>query len=278
MRGREPYARAAAAVTSGVAEDDVQTGSVRPDSVQPQTPQDRAKVAAGEQAVRTYVRDGMRLGLGSGTTSHWFVRSLAERVRDGLEVVGVATSTATRDLAQELGIRLADLNDVPELDLTIDGPDEIDGAGNMVKGGGACLLWEKIVARASRRMVTVLDDTKIVATLGAFPLPIEVVPFGWVSTRRHLARLFADTGLGEVRISNRMRGAELLVTDSGHYILDAHLGAIPDVPALAGVLNDIPGVVEHGLFVGIAEEMVVGHPDGTADVAPLPGVGSSAAS
>jgi ribose 5-phosphate isomerase A len=234
--------------------------------VRPGTPQDRAKVAAGEHALDTYVRDGMLLGLGSGTTSHWFVRSLAERMRDGLDVVGVPTSTATRDLALELGIRLADLNDVPELDLTIDGPDEIDGAGSMIKGGGACLLWEKIVANASRRMVTVLDDTKIVPTLGAFPLPVEVVPFGWVSTRRHLSRLFADAGLGQVRITNRMRGDELLVTDSGHYILDAQLGAIPDVPGLAAVINDIPGVVEHGLFVGIANEMVVGHPDGSAEV------------
>ncbi|NMH79678.1 ribose-5-phosphate isomerase RpiA [Pseudonocardia xinjiangensis] len=234
--------------------------------MRPGTPQDRAKVAAGRRALDTFVRDGMLLGLGSGTTSHWFVRSLAERVRDGLDVVGVPTSTATRDLALELGVRLADLNDVPELDLTIDGPDEIDGAGSMIKGGGACLLWEKIVARASRRMVTVLDDTKIVPTLGAFPLPVEVVPFGWVSTRRHLSRRFADAGLGEAPITNRMRGDELLVTDSGHYILDAHLGAIPDIPGLAAVLNDIPGVVEHGLFVGIADEMVVGHPDGSAEV------------
>ena len=235
-------------------------------AVRPRTEQDRAKVAAGVHALNTQVRNGMLLGLGSGTTSHWFVRSLAERVREGLEVVGVPTSTATRDLALELGIRLADLNDVPELDLTIDGPDEIDGAGNMIKGGGACLLWEKVVARASHRMVTVLDDTKIVPTLGRFPLPVEVVPFGWVSTRRHLARLFAEAGLGQVRITNRMRDGELLVTDSGHYILDAHLNAIPDVPGLAAVLNDIPGVVEHGLFVGIADAMVVGHPDGSAEV------------
>jgi ribose 5-phosphate isomerase A len=244
-------------------------GSRTANGVQPVTQQDRAKVAAGVRALDTYVRDGMLLGLGSGTTSHWFVRSLAERVREGLDVVGVPTSTATRDLALELGIRLADLNDVPELDLTIDGPDEIDGAGSMIKGGGACLLWEKVVARASRRMVTILDDTKIVSTLGAFPLPVEVIPFGWVSTRGHLARLFADAGLGQVEITNRMRGNELLVTDSGHYILDAHLETIPDVPALAGVLNDIPGVVEHGLFVGIADAMVVGHPDGSADVRSL---------
>lgn len=237
--------------------------------VRPRTGQDRAKIAAGVKALDTHVRDGMLLGLGSGTTSHWFVRSLAERVREGLDVVGVPTSTATRDLALELGIHLADLDDVPELDLTVDGPDEIDGAGNMIKGGGACLLWEKVVARASRRMVTILDDTKVVETLGAFPLPVEVVPFGWVSTRGHLSRLFADAGLGDVRITNRMRGDELLVTDSGHYILDAHLGAIPDVPALAAVLNHIPGVVEHGLFVGIADEMVVGHPDGSADIRAL---------
>jgi ribose 5-phosphate isomerase A len=198
------------------------------------------------------------------------VRELAERVRDGLDVVGVPTSTATRDLALELGIRLADLNDLPELDVTIDGPDEIDPAGSMIKGGGACLLWEKIVARASKRMVVVADDTKIVDRLGAFPLPIEVLPFGWVSTRRLIGELLAAADYADVALERRVRDGGVVVTDSGNYILDARLGAVGDAGALAADLNQIPGVVENGLFVGIADEVVVGYPDESAQVIGLP--------
>lgn len=236
----------------------------------PKTGQDRAKRAAGRLAAERFCHDGMRLGLGSGTTSHWFVRELAERVRAGLDVVGVPTSTATRDLALSLGIRMVDLNDVVELDVTIDGPDEIDHAGTMIKGGGACLLWEKIVARASRRRVVVADDTKIVDRLGAFPLPIEVLPFGWVSTQRLIRELLADSGYPEVPIERRVRDGELVVTDSGNYLLDAKLGAVRDARALTVALNQIPGVVENGLFVGIADEVVLGHPDENAEVLALP--------
>jgi len=189
---------------------------------------------------------------------------------DGLNVVGIPTSTATRDLALELGIRLADLNDLPELDLTVDGPDEIDHQGSMIKGGGACLLWEKIVARASRRMVVVADSSKIVDRLGAFPLPIEVLPFGWVSTRRLITELLWDAGYEDVAIQQRMRNGNVVVTDSGNYLLDARLRAIEDVGSIAIRLNEIPGVVNNGLFVGIAGEVVVGHPDGTAEIIGLP--------
>jgi len=238
--------------------------------VTPQTPQDIAKRAAGQHAVEAYCQDGMRLGLGSGTTSHWFVRVLAERVRDGLDIVGVPTSTATRDLARGLGIRLADLNDVSELDLTIDGPDEIDPEGSMIKGGGACLLWEKVVARASRRMVVVADDSKVVDRLGAFPLPIEVLPFGWVSTQRLVGELLAQTGYGEVALPRRERDGEVVVTDSGNYLLDGRLGEVRDAEGLAVQLNQIPGVVENGLFVGIADEVILGHTDGTAEVLAFP--------
>lgn len=230
------------------------------------TEQDAAKYAAGKAAVREYLRDGMRVGLGSGTTSHWFVRGLAEEVGKGLDIVGVPTSTGTRDLALELGITLGDLNDVGELDITIDGADEIDRDGAMIKGGGGCLLWERIVANASRRMIAVVDDSKVVAVLGAFPLPVEVVPFGWKSTQRSLQRLFAEAGYQDVPIELRLTGGEPLVTDSGHHILDAHLGRIPDKDRLAAALNRIPGVVENGLFVGVACAMVVGHPDGNADL------------
>ncbi|HTF48836.1 MAG TPA: ribose-5-phosphate isomerase RpiA [Pseudonocardia sp.] len=232
--------------------------------------QDVAKRAAGRRAARSYCKNGMKLGLGSGTTSHWFVRELAELVRAGLDVVGVPTSTATRDLARDLGIRLADLNDLGELDLTIDGPDEIDHQGNMIKGGGACLWWEKIVARASRRMVVVADDTKVVDRLGAFPLPLEVLPFGWVSSQRLIRELLADTGYPDGPLERRVRNGELVVTDSGNYLLDAHLGAVHDPGALATALNQIPGVVENGLFVGIADQVVLGHPDDSAEVVGIP--------
>jgi ribose 5-phosphate isomerase A len=208
-------------------------------------PQDRAKIAAGRRAVEAYCADGMRLGLGSGTTSHFFVRGLAEKVAEGLDVVGVPTSTATRDLALELGVPLADLNEVGELDVAIDSFDEMDPQGSMIKGGGASLLWEKIVARAAKKMVAVADDSKLVDQLGRF-------------------------GYTDVEMTPRMRGDDRLVTDSGNYIVDVHLGQITRAGELTVELNRIPGVVENGLFVGIAAEVVIGHPDSTSDLHPLP--------
>lgn len=231
-----------------------------------QSAQDAAKYAAGRRAVQEYLKDGMKVGLGSGTTSHWFVRGLAEFVAEGLDIVGVPTSRGTRDLALELGVRLADLNDLAPLDITIDGADEIDGDGSMIKGGGACLLWEKIVAHASERMICVVDDSKLVETLGAFPLPLEVVQFGWKTTRHSVRELLAAAGYGDVELARRTVGEEPLVTDSGNYILDAELGRITDKALLVDRLNRIPGVVENGLFVGVAAETVVGHADGGADI------------
>lgn len=228
--------------------------------------QDAAKFASGSRAVEEYLRDGMKVGLGSGTTSHWFVRGLAQYVADGLDVVGVPTSRGTRDLALELGVRLGDLDELAPLDITIDGADEIDGDGAMIKGGGACLLWEKIVANASERMICVVDDSKLVETLGAFPLPIEVIPFGWETTRHSLRELFDEGGYGAIPLDRRLVGTEPLMTDSGHYIIDAQLGRIADKGFLEDRLNRIPGVVENGLFVGVAAETVVGHPDGSADI------------
>ena len=227
-------------------------------------------MAAARLAVEVYARDGLRLGLGSGTTSHFFVRALAEKVRQGLDVVGVPTSNATRELALELGVPLADLDDVPQLDVVIDGPDEIDHDGSMIKGGGACLLWEKIVARSSTKMVVVADDSKLVQTLGRFPLPIEIVRFGQVSTTRLVRDLLGDFGYADVELTPRMTGSARLVTDSGNYIVDAHLQQVHRPAELTVELNRIPGVVENGLFVGIAHEVVFGHPDQTADVHPLP--------
>lgn len=231
---------------------------------------DPAKRAAGRFAVDHYLRDGMRIGLGSGTTATAFVEALGERVRAGLDIAGVPTSPATRDLAQALGIPLLDLNDVEQLDLAIDGADEIDPLGRMIKGGGGYLLWEKMVASVAGRFIALVDQGKRVARLGRFPLPVEVVPFGWRSTERAMRRVFAGAGHAEVPIALRGGEAIPLLTASGHYLLDCRLGAIEDAEALTGCLNAIPGVVENGLFLGIAGEMVVGHPDGRAERVALP--------
>jgi len=238
--------------------------------VQPKTEQDKAKIAAGHKAIERYLRDGMQIGLGSGTTSHWFVRALGEKVREGLRISGVPTSNATREVAAEAGVPLLDLNDVTELDLTIDGPDEVDIAGRMIKGGGACLLWEKMVARASKRMICIADDTKLVETLGKFPLPIEVIRFGWKNTAHHMRKLLREFGYADAPI--RLRGGEAnpILTDSAHYILDCSLEKIGDPDRLAPRFNEIPGVVEHGLFVGIANEIIFGRPDGRVDVLVVP--------
>lgn len=231
-------------------------------TVRPRTDSDRAKWAAATGAVERRVRDGMRLGLGSGTTSHWFVRALGAAVADGLDVTGVPTSTGTRDLALEVGVPLTTLADVERLDLTVDGADEIDHEGTMIKGGGACLLWERIVADASDRMVAVVDDTKVVGALGSFPLPIEVVPYAWESTRRSIARLLRTLGHEEPELVLRESGGGPVVTDSGNYLIDARLGEIQDSIALDAQLNWIPGVVENGLFTGVADEVIIGYADG----------------
>ncbi len=227
--------------------------------------QDRAKLAAGRYAARTYAFDGARLGLGSGTTSHYFVRALAELVRDGLDVVGVPTSNGTRDLALSLGITLVDLDDVDELDVCIDGPDEIDPDGAMIKGGGACLLWEKLVAKASARMVVVADNTKAVAALGGFPLPVEIVPFSYGTTTKAVRRLLVEHGYPEdVVIRRRERDGSPVITDNSNFIIDVQLDTARDIADLTVELNRIPGVVENGFFIDIADEVVFGWPDGSA--------------
>ncbi|QGY01642.1 ribose-5-phosphate isomerase RpiA [Methylobacterium mesophilicum SR1.6/6] len=213
------------------------------------------------------VEPGMRLGLGTGSTAAAFVDLLAERVRGGLDILGVPTSEATRAQAEAGGIRLATLDEQPELDLTIDGADEVDPQLRLIKGGGAALLREKIVAFASRRMVVIADAAKRVTTLGAFPLPIEVNPFGLTATHRAVEAAVAGAGCrGAVRLRLRPDGGAI-VTDGGHHILDAHLGAIPDPDALGAALWAVPGVVEHGLFLGIADAAILAAArDGTADI------------
>jgi ribose 5-phosphate isomerase A len=203
------------------------------------------------------VRDGMRLGLGTGSTAKHLVDLLGARVRDGLRVVGVPTSEATRDQAERCGIALTTLDEIDRLDLTIDGADEIDPALNLIKGGGGALLREKIVASASDRMIVIADESKWVDTLGRFPLPVEVIPFGLAATRRAIAGAFADCGVSGKMVLRKAGDGHVFVTDGGHWILDAHLGEIADAPRLADRLSAIPGVVEHGLFIGLAGMVVL---------------------
>ena len=199
-----------------------------------------------------FVRPGMRLGLGTGSTAAHFVDLLAAKVRGGFDVVGVPTSEATKRQAERLGVPLTTLDDQPELDLTVDGADEIDRELNLIKGGGGALLREKIVANASREMIVIADESKLVDRLGRFPLPIEVVDFGVAATTRAIGAAVAAAGCAGSLQLRRKSDGHVFVTDQGHFILDATLGAIPDARALARRLADVPGVVEHGLFIGQA--------------------------
>ncbi|UHD44035.1 ribose-5-phosphate isomerase RpiA [Aureimonas altamirensis] len=226
--------------------------------------QDEAKKVAGRRVIEEFVTDGMKLGLGSGTTSHFFVRELGKLVADGLQVTCTTTSRSTNDVAREVGVAITDPNEIGLIDLTVDGPDEIDRQFNMIKGGGACLLWEKIIAHASTRMICVCDETKIVDRLGGFPLPVEVVQFAWKQTQRQVADILAAHGLADVEMVRRTRDGTPVVTDSGNFILDCKCIAIEDPATLETELNRIPGVVENGLFTREAAGMVVGRFDGTS--------------
>lgn len=218
------------------------------------------KIKAAAAAL-DYVEDGMRLGIGTGSTAEEFVRLLAEKVAAGFRVEGVPTSERTARLCLELGVPLKSLEELPELDLTIDGADEVDPMLRLIKGGGGALLREKIVACASVRMIVIADETKVVETLGAFKLPIEVNSFGLSATRIAIEKLAAKQGLsGEIAV--RASGDGPFMTDGGHLILDASFGRIPDADALARELNAIPGVVEHGLFIGIASLAIIAGPAG----------------
>jgi ribose 5-phosphate isomerase A len=213
------------------------------------------KIKAAEAAL-SHVEHGMRLGIGTGSTAEEFVRLLAEKVADGLQVQGVPTSERTARLCLDLGVPLKSLDELPELDLTIDGADEVDADLRLIKGGGGALLREKIVAAASARMIVIADETKVVDTLGAFPLPLEVNPFGLAATRIAVEKLASRLGLsGEIGL--RQFGEDAFTTDGGHHILDASFGRIPDAEALATQLNSIPGVVEHGLFINLASFAII---------------------
>ncbi len=209
-----------------------------------------------------FVTDGMRLGLGTGSTAKHFVDLLAERVAGGLKVVGVPTSVRTRDQALSLGVPLATLDDVPALDLCIDGADEVGPDLALVKGGGGALLREKLVASAAREMIVIADSSKHVDVLGRFPLPIEVVDFGLPAMLPRIEAAIAQAGcVGPLALRRDAAGAPY-VTDQGNLILDARLGRIPDPIRLATALDAVVGVVEHGLFLGFARRVVLADPSG----------------
>jgi ribose 5-phosphate isomerase A len=217
---------------------------------------DELKRRAAQRAL-ALVEPGMRLGLGTGSTAAALVALLGPRVREGLDIVAVPTSEATRRQAAAEGVPLTTLEDTPELDLTLDGADELDRDLRLIKGGGGALLREKIVAAASRRMVVMADGSKLVGQLGRFPLPIEVVPFGLAATTRAVEAALAGAGTpGELRLRRAANGDPFL-TDEGHWILDASLGAIDRPEALASALGMVPGVVEHGLFLSLATGAIV---------------------
>jgi len=230
------------------------------------TSADIAKRAAAARALNL-VEDGMKIGLGTGSTAAWFVRLLSERLHSGdLSVIGVATSSTTEFLAKDLGIPLTSLDKAGQLDLTIDGTDEFDAGLNLIKGGGAALLQEKIVAAASRRLVIVADDSKRVSELGAFPLPVEVVRFGVDSTRIAIEEILRTQDVSGTEVVLRRKREDPLITDEGHHILDLHLGRIGAPARLATALNSLPGVVETGLFIGMAETVIVGKEDDTTTI------------
>lgn len=230
------------------------------------SPSDKAKFLAAKRAVE-YVEDGMRVGLGTGSTASWMVRCLGEMVRDeGLKITGVPTSTRTAELARDVGINVSTLEETKWLDLTIDGADEYDPNLNLIKGGGGALLQEKIVATASDQMIVIADITKQVEMLGAFPLPVEVIPFGWQTTKMLIEETLINVDVMGREATLRMDRDKPYITDEGNLILDLHLRRIGNASQLSLILNQIPGVVENGLFIDICDILIVGHANGKVEV------------
>jgi ribose 5-phosphate isomerase A len=230
------------------------------------SPIDKAKFVAAKQATQ-YVQDGMKVGLGTGSTAAWLVKCLGEMVeKEGLKIKGVPTSTRTAELARDVGIEVISLDEAKWLDLTIDGTDEYDGNLNLIKGGGGALLQEKIVATASDQMIVIADASKHVETLGHFPLPIEVIPFGWQTTKTLVEETLIGMDVLGRQVSLRMNGDAPYYTDEGNHILDLHLKWIGNARQLSLVINQIPGVVENGLFIDICDIVVIGYGDGRVEV------------
>ncbi|MEO1734026.1 MAG: ribose-5-phosphate isomerase RpiA [Pseudomonadota bacterium] len=230
------------------------------------SPIDKAKFVAAKRAA-DLVEDGMRVGLGTGSTAAWLVRCLGELVQDGgLKFRGVPTSTRTAELARDVGIEVISLDEAKWLDITIDGADEFDSDLNLIKGGGGALLQEKIVATASDQMVVIADVGKEVETLGAFPLPVEVIPFGWQTTHALIEETLISMDVLGRTGTLRMNGDAPFITDEGNYILDLHLQRIGNARQLAMVMNQMPGVVENGLFIDICDTVIIGYGDGRVEL------------
>jgi ribose 5-phosphate isomerase A len=222
---------------------------------------DQEKEAACRAAAKL-VRDGDIVGLGTGSTVHFAVVALGERVKAGLKIIGIPTSVQTGELARAVGIPLTTLDEHPEIDITIDGADEVGPKLNLIKGGGGALLREKVIAAASKKMVVVVDSSKVVPVLGKFPLPVEVISFARTVVEKKIVSLG-----GSPKLRTRPDGSPF-ITDNGNQILDCSFGKIADPPALALILSDTPGIVEHGLFIGLAKLALVGRADRVEELRP----------
>lgn len=214
-----------------------------------------SKKLAAEKAVE-YLKDGMIVGLGTGSTAYWAIQKIGQKVKEGLSIKAIATSRASEELAIELGITMLPFAEIEQIDVTIDGADEVNNEWNLIKGGGGALLREKIVAAASKQLIIIVDESKHVAQLGRFPLPVEIVPFGYEMTIRKLRNLGAETIV-------RTKENQMFVTDNGNYIVDCQFGTISQAEQLEHTLNLIPGVVDNGLFISMATKVIVGYTNGT---------------
>ncbi|MEH6940220.1 ribose-5-phosphate isomerase RpiA [Bacillus sp. JJ664] len=218
-----------------------------------------SKKLAGEKAVE-FVEDGMIVGLGTGSTVYWTILKLAERMKEGLKIQGVPTSKDTEQLAIKLGIPLVDPSELSKVDLAIDGADEVSPSLALIKGGGGALLREKMIASISEKFIIVADESKFVQTLGKFPLPIEVIPFGWEVTKNQIEKI------GPINPTLRLKNNTPFITDNGNYILDCYMKSIEKPEELTIRLNMIPGVVENGLFVNMCEAAIIARNDNTIEI------------
>lgn len=218
------------------------------------TPEEIKKITALRAA--ELIEPGMTIGIGTGTTARWLIEAVSEKVKAGLSIRAVPTSKQTAELATIHHIPLLTLNEAAHIDCTIDGADEIDPQLQLIKGGGGALLQEKMVAAASRKLIIIADQSKLVSRLGTFPLPVEVVPYGWKHVSQRVESTFG------ISTALRMKNGTPFISDHGHFILDCHFGAIADATALNTALHNFPGVVETGLFIGMAQEALIGFPDG----------------
>lgn len=216
------------------------------------------KKAAGEKATE-FIQQGMVVGLGTGSTAFWAIEKIGQMVKEGLHIRAIATSEQSRQQAEKWNIPVVSWGEIDHIDVDIDGADEVDENFNLIKGGGGALLREKIIAFASRKMIVVADQSKRVNLLGRFPLPVEVIPFGWEMTARRISQLNCKAVL-------RHKNKAVFITDNGNYILDCQFGSIPAPDILNDKLNNIPGVVENGLFVGRSDTLIIGYDDGSAEI------------